>query len=210
VYATGENFSSRLTFKEPHYADHFRIDAFRSEAAGHNWGPSPWFLPELQSVKSDDVKVWSDEWAEYVNDSAEYLLGLILIHDSTLWPAWIPPSTVKRWRHALREADFSDQYTFIPYWEQDVVDLRREQTYVSFYVDRERGRLLVVYLNHTDGSEPVRLDLDWEKLGLDPAGATAKSLAHGYLGERNRAGLDGGTLEFFCTPQDYRLIYVQE
>ena len=215
VYASGENFSSRITMGQPHYAYHFRIDAFKSEARGHNWGPTCWFLPQLHNVRAPfeekygkERDKWYPHWAKFVTESGEYLIGLILLHDSTLWPAWIPGEPVKYMREGLRKADFNMSYEYIPYWNQKITTLDNPNTYASFYVDKERKRALLVYLNHTDSSEPVKVKLDWEQLGFDPSKAKAENLAHKYLGEKNWAKIVGNELQFSCGAQNYRLIYL--
>jgi len=215
VYATGENFSSRITMGNVHYASHFRVDAFKSESMGHNWGPTCWFLPQLHNVRAPFVEKygkerekWYPHWAKFVNGSAEYLIGLILLHDSTLWPAWIPKEPVKYMRDGLRKADFNMSYDYIPYWSQTIVKLENPDTYASFYIDKKRRRVLLVYLNHTEDSGPVRMKLDWKQLGLEPDRAKAENLAHKYLGRKNWAKVAGDELQFSSGAQNYRLIYI--
>jgi len=217
VYATGENFSSKITMGNVHYAYLFRVDAFKSESRGHNWGATCWFLPELQNVQGPFVEKygkepdkWYPHWEKFVRGSSEYLIGLILLHDSTLWPAYISQEATNRMRGALRKADFSDKYLMVPYWSQTIAKLPSQDTYASFYVDKKRKRVLIVYLNHTDSSEPVKMRLDWKQLGLEPAGVRAENLAHKYLGEKNWAKIAGNELQFSCGKQNYRLIYISQ
>ena len=112
-------------------------------------------------------------------------------------------------RDGLREADLNMDFEFIPYWSQTIAPVPGPDTYASFYVDRKRRRVVLVYLNNTDSAEPVALKLDWKALGLDAGRARAASLAHRHLGEENWAKVEGDVLTFSCTPRDYRLLVLQ-
>jgi hypothetical protein len=52
------------------------------------------------------------------------------------------------------------------------------------------------------------MKLDWAQLGLDPSRTKAENLAHQYLGADNWAKIAGDELQFSCTEQDYRLVYL--
>lgn len=215
VYATGENFSSKITNAQPHYAFLFPVDTFLTESRGHNWGPTCWFLTQLQNVRDPfkqkygkEKEKWYPPWAAFVNDSEEYIQGLVLLTDSTLWPGWSPEEPVKRMRDALRKVDFNMGYDFIGFWRQTITKDMPQNAYASFYVDKLRNRVLLVYVNNSDSHAPVRLKLDWKQLGLNPATVQAENLAHSYLGEKNWARTEGDALLFSCGPRNYRLIYL--
>jgi hypothetical protein len=217
VYATGENFSSKITMSQPHYADHMRLDAFKAEALGHNFGPTCWFLTQLHNVRGpfreqygEERSKWYGPWSDFVLESEQYIEGMVLLHDSTLWPGWSPEGQVKRFRQALRTADFGDAYTFVPYWEQTITPTLPDGAYASFYVDAARKRVLLVYLNSTTNADPVRLTLDWTQLGLDPAKVKAENLVHAYQGEQNWARIEGNAVVFSSGARNFRLIYLTQ
>jgi hypothetical protein len=66
-------------------------------------------------------------------------------------------------------------------------------------------RALVVLMNDTDWQGDVRLTVDWEKLGFDPAKATIDNAAFGAPVRR-----EGRSLVVPTTKRDVRLVSIRQ
>jgi hypothetical protein len=219
-YADGENFTSRLSMKEPGYWSHYRVDSFKAQSMGHNFGPAGWFLHELSVLRGNFVDPRSGEdpekvyelkgWLDYCTGSSEYMHGLIMLHDSCIWEGNSLKSPLARLRAALRKYGWGMQYQFVPYWEQQIVKLDGPDQYVSFYLDKANQRALILFLNNADTEGIMTWEPQWEALGFDdPRGLRVENAAHAYLGpEKNWAKIDGDALQFTYGTRNYRLIAI--
>ena len=130
VFVDGENFTSRLTKKEPDYHRLYPVEVFLAQSMGRNFGPSVWFLDEF--TRSGAVA--EEDWKRLVAQPVTHLYGLILLHDSGYWKAWGLKEGYRMVDEALRKCSFDDRYRMIPYWNQTLVRLP-EKAYATFYVD---------------------------------------------------------------------------
>ena len=130
VFVDGENFTSRLTKKEPDYHRLYPVEAFLAQSMGRNFGPSVWFLDEF--TRSGAVA--EEDWKRLGAQPVTHLYGLILLHDSGYWKAWGLKEGYRMVDEALRKCSFDDRYRMIPYWNQTLVRLP-EKAYATFYVD---------------------------------------------------------------------------
>ena len=94
--------------------------------------------------------------------------GLCLLHDTPYWMAF------GRWyQHtidALRRVGFDEEWTMVPYWRQEVVDLP-DDVYATFYRRPDNRRAILILLNNTDRNLDLELTLDWRALGFEDSSA---------------------------------------
>lgn len=172
----GENTYSRLDRKENRgYEKFLTLDTYRAQYMGHNFGPAVGLLPQFTRAGS----IRREEAAEIGPRHAEYVLGLVLLHDSQLWIAYFydnqPLITLYS---ALEKHDFATGgYAFSPYWKQKITPaLPENQAVASFYVDRDKQKALMVLMNMSGADQDFALRLDPAALGFQPK--TAANACH--------------------------------
>ena len=135
----GENYVSLLDRKDNRgYEKVLTLEQFAAEyAAQNNFGPYSVVLPQF----SRSGAIRADEWEELGYQHAEYLLGLIFLHNSQLWyPAYIPVEPTNRLYLAFDKYGLTGAWSYVGYWKQSVAQLP-EDVKASFFVapDRRRG-----------------------------------------------------------------------
>jgi len=170
----GENFTARLDRKENRgYERVLSLDAFAAQYnTQNNLGPVSVFLPEFE--RSGSIR--RDEWSAVGTQPADYILGLILLHDSQLWWAYIHSEQTIKVYSALDRAGWGKQYEFVPYWSQRAAKLPNGVV-ATFYRDRERKRALAVVMNLNEQPVALNAAIDMDELGL-PMAAAASDLVH--------------------------------
>jgi hypothetical protein len=145
----GENYTGWLDRKNNRgYENVLSVDQFRAEySAQNNFGPASIFLPEFERAKS----ITPDEWKTLGYGHADYLLGLIFLHDSNLWWIWMPETHVAQVYGAFDATGWDADWTFIPYWRQKYFSLP-EGVYASLYQSPDSKKVLLVIMN-TSGKE---------------------------------------------------------
>ena len=112
----GEQF--RRPSSGANYYQALTLDQYRASCMGHNFGPPDCFLPEFASTASrsgQDPNYWYTEAAE---PEVRHLLGMILVHDSKVVPAYSttkPYSEIRAAQEAFGQWD--DAMAFRPYWD---------------------------------------------------------------------------------------------
>ncbi|MCC7350900.1 MAG: hypothetical protein IT446_10045 [Phycisphaerales bacterium] len=152
----GENFTGMLNRKNNRgYENVLRMDQFRAEySAQNNFGPASIFLPEF----SRSGAIMDDEWETLGYAHAEYLLGLVLMHDSNFWWAIFPINVLHDAYLALDKAGLNSQWTFVPYWNQTYFKLP-EGVNASLYLSPDKSRAIVVVMNVSGNDQSVDLPL---------------------------------------------------
>ncbi len=140
----GENYTGMLNRKDNRGYEHvLRLDQFRAEySAQNNFGPASVILPEF--TRSGAIK--PEEWKELGYGHAEYLLGLILVHDSSIWWSYFPVEVLSQAYAALDKTGLNSTWSFEPYWRQKVFDLP-QGVVASLYVSPDKSRAVVVVMN---------------------------------------------------------------
>jgi hypothetical protein len=137
------------------YDNVLRMDQFRAEySAQNNFGPASIFLPEF----SRSGAIMDDEWETLGYAHAEYLLGLVLMHDSNFWWAIFPINVLHDAYLALDKAGLNSQWTFVPYWNQTYFKLP-EGVNASLYLSPDKSRAIVVVMNVSGNDQSVDLPL---------------------------------------------------
>ena len=167
IMIDGENLTGRVGQDESYYGA-LPLDTFRAEYMPRQWGSIPALLPQHARAASI-FKTRSDTYwytAPEAHKPIEHLLGLVLVHDALIWPAWeVRPDAL--WR-AQDEFGWDDAVTFLPYWESHecVRVLAPESDNVVVSVFRRPGKAMLVPFNNTDTDVALRLGITPAKLGL--------------------------------------------
>lgn len=199
----GENTYSRLDRKENRgYEKFLTLDTYRAQYMGHNFGPAVGLLPQFTRAGS----IRREEAEELGPQHAEYVLGLVLLHDSQLWIAYFYDDKPLRTLYtALEKHDFATgNYSFIPYWKQKIISpLPETEAVASFYVNQPQGKALLVLMNMSGKSKDISLPLDTGVLGFAP-----KSISNACHSEA--VMLENGRLQLPNLPSHtYRLLVLE-
>ncbi len=155
----GENYTGMLDRKENRGYEHvLSLDQFRTEySAQNNFGPATVFLPEFG--RSGAIK--AEEWKELGYGHAEYLLGLMLAHDSNIWWTYFPQEVLAQAYGALDKVGWTSAWTFVPYWHQTAFKLP-EGVVASLYRSPDKSKVVVVVMNVSGKDQVVDLPLSGE------------------------------------------------
>jgi hypothetical protein len=149
-YLDGEHFRGRV---KDSYMDLITLDTFRAEFMGRQWGIMPFFLPEFPADLAKQV------------EPTRGLMGLLMIHDVSVWPIWCNTAVANEALAALDEFGYVNS-EFIPYFDPvppAVADMK--DVYVSAYKRADGWVLLIVAnLSREDRRGEVRLNA--ERLGV--------------------------------------------
>ncbi len=112
----GENYYWALNRTDNRgYENVLNIDQFRTEySSQNNFGPASVFLPQFQNVNS----ISADEWKTLGYHHADYMLGLIFLHDSKVWWAYMPFEHLSEVHTAFNATGRNADWSFTPYWQQ--------------------------------------------------------------------------------------------
>ena len=163
----GEQFRSRNG--QVNYYDVISLDQFRAEFMGHNWGFVGIFLPEFASSAQgagQDPGWWYTPAAE---KEVRHLLGMILVHDSQVTPAYSTEVPYIQIRQAQDEFGWDDSLEFLPYWNNDLyvtISAANENLVVSIFRDPAQTKAMLVVFNNTDGDISSTITLNFTNLGV--------------------------------------------
>lgn len=155
----GENLTGAVGLAGNYY-DALPLDTFRAEYMPHQWGTIPALLPQ-HARSASILKGREEELYFYESPEAqkpiEHLLGLVMVHDALIWPAWeVRPNAL--WA-AMDEFGWDDEIEFVPYWAEDervrVLGPDAEGAVVSAFL--RPGRAMLVPLNNTDEDVVLRV-----------------------------------------------------
>lgn len=186
-YLDGEHF--RGVVKDS-YLDVMTLDSFRCEYMGRQWGIMPFFLPEFDAENAAKV------------EPTRGLMGLLMIHDTNIWPIWCNTKVVDEAFKALDEFGWIDA-EFIPYFDkQPPASTSLKDLYISGY-KRPDGNVLLVIANlgREDRSGPVQVDL--KRLGLKPLRAISWP-------DKTLLPMTGGTIDLQVPGLGYRMVVLQK
>lgn len=199
----GENTVALLDRKENRgYERVLTLEQFAAEyAAQNNFGPYTVMLPQF----SRSGAIRAEEWDALGYQHAEYLLGLIFLHNSQLWyPAYIPTKPTNKLYYAFDKNGLNSDWRFIGYWKQAAAQLPANVK-ASFYVAPDGRRAFMMMMN-----------LRWEdvtaEVALDPAALGMKrvSLATALYHENAGGRLQDGTIHGMALPaKSFRLFLLE-
>jgi len=150
------------------YYDLLPLDKMRAEFMSYNWGPLTAFLPAFVPYDGSDVRYLED--APETIASIEHLVGLFLLHDSQMWPAWMNTKPLYDVWLAQEKFGWDDEVEFIPYWD------KRASEYVSLEtggvqpvvcsIFKRPDKVMLVLFNNSDEDAEVTIRLNADKMGL--------------------------------------------
>ncbi len=199
----GEHFIGVLDRKNNRgYERVLPLDKYAAEfAAQNNFGPYSIFLPQFH--RSGSIK--PDEWAGIGYQPAEYILGLIFLHNSQMWFSayTVDEPCLELYRaFDVNGLDSSCEYT--GYWKQDAVRLP-ENVKASFYVSADKQKAFMLIMNFAWEDRTLDLQIDPSKIDMKPSLSEVRMLYP--QGEIQRAG---NTLKQVKIPaKNFRLILIE-
>jgi hypothetical protein len=129
AYLSGEQF--RGVVKDD-YLDVLKLDQLRAEFMGKQWGLVPIFLPEFDTENAKKI------------EPTRGMMGLLISHDITVWPAWCNVAEANRGLAALDRYDVTNS-EFIGYFAaQPAATSQSANLIVSSYRKSASDQLLVV------------------------------------------------------------------
>lgn len=167
IFLDGENFYSQLDRKENRgYEKVLSIDKFRAGYSGqNNFGPETLFLSEFERVSIE-----RNEWQELGYGHMDYVLGLVLLHDSNISWNWMDPKHLLKVYSALDATGLNGDWEFVPYWRQKYVELP-EGVYASYYKSPKNDKVFAVLMNTSGEDREISLPMALDKITY----ASAKS-----------------------------------
>lgn len=152
----GENYDILLDRKDNRgYENTLSIDQFRTEYnAQNNFGPSTTFLPDFERAGS----IRPDEWKTLGLGHADYILGLVLLHDSNLWWDLMPVDHISKVYNTLDVAGMDAKWSFTPYWQQKNLPLPND-VHASSYQSPDGKKNVLVVMNTSGKDQQVSLPI---------------------------------------------------
>lgn len=167
----GENYAGLLDRKTNRgYENVLTLDQFRTEySAQNNIGPATVLLPQFERSGA----ILKDEWKELGYGHAQYLLGLVLLHDSSIWWSYFPNEVLAETYGALDKAGWNSSWTFVPYWNQTKLNVP-DGVKVSSYISPDKSKTILIVFNDSAQNQTIDLPLSSAAIGLkNPTGASA-------------------------------------
>jgi len=196
----GENYTSILNRKDNRgYEKVLGLDTFAAQYnTQNNMGPVSVFLPEFQ--RSSAIK--NEEWEQFGTQPADYLNGLLLLHDGVIWWAYTHYEQLMKLFHALDALEWSHDYEFIPYWRQGALQLP-DGVVASFYKDRRKARTLGIVMNMNEAPVSLNAGLQLDALGV-PAASRPRDILH-----EQPCSIGTGKLEVTIPAKTFRAIVLE-
>lgn len=120
-------------------------------------GVMPMLLPNLGRVGSPKSR-----WMPKYNDQ---LLALTLLHDSMLWICWCDTNYIRKFYRILDNFGYKDKdLQFLSYRRQKVITSKNKNVFISIY--KLKNKAMAVVVNKEKQSQKVKLDINWQKLGI--------------------------------------------
>ncbi len=160
----GENFCSLHDRKSNRGMENFlTLEKFAAEyAAQNNFGPYSIVLPQF----SRSGAIRKDEWEKLGYQHAEYLLGLIFLHNSQLLvPAYIPVEPTTKLYYTFDKNGLDSTFKYIGYWRQQVIKLP-DNLKASFFVSPDKKKAFMIVMNFSWKDESIDLKINSAKLGM--------------------------------------------
>jgi hypothetical protein len=156
----GENYTGLLDRKDNRgYEKVLSVDQFRAEySAQNNFGPASVFLPEFDRSKA----IMPGEWKDLGYQHADYLLGLIFLHNSNIWWTYMPYDHLAQVYNDMDSTGWNSDWKFIPYWNQKYFSLP-QGVYISLYQSPDSRKVLLVMMNTSGKDQEMNLPLTFGK-----------------------------------------------
>ncbi len=165
----GENYNTRLDRPgNLGYEDLLSLDQFRTEySTQNNFGPASVLLPEFKPA----LPVEGDTWKKLgYHPHAQYVMGLLLMHDSNVWWANFPPEILVDVYSSLDKTGWNSSWKFVPYWNQQYFTLPQGIN-ASVYESPDGKKNVLVVMNTSGKDQQIELPLALGKNTLRTAKA---------------------------------------
>jgi glycosyl hydrolase family 123/concanavalin A-like lectin/glucanase superfamily protein len=160
----GENFVGLHDRKNNRGMENFlTLDKFAAEyAAQNNFGPYSIVLPQF----SRSGAMRKNDWKELGYQHAEYLLGLIFLHNSQLWfPAYIPVEPTMKLYYTFDKNGLDSTFEYIGYWKQQAIKLPKDIK-ASFFISPDKKKAFMIVMNFSWKDKVMDFNIDLSKLGM--------------------------------------------
>jgi len=160
------------------YYEKLPLDRFRAAYMCHNLGPMMVFLPEFapsaQRAGDKNWQRWYKDTPE-VRKKVRHLLGMLLLHDVKVWPAFSTFEPYDQIRDAQDEfGQWDDAMEFLPYWHNSqylLLEPEDENLVCSVFRGKPQGadvqpRAMFVMFNNTDQDMDAAMHLNFKNLGI--------------------------------------------
>jgi len=156
----GENYTGLLDRKENRgYEKVLSVDQFRTEySAQNNFGPASVFLPEFGRSKA----ILPEEWETLGYQHARYLLGLVLLHDSSIWWTYFPAEVLSGAYSALDKTGWNADWKFVPYWNRKYFQTPNG-VYASIYQSPDSNKDVLIVMNTSGKDQQLSIPLTLDK-----------------------------------------------
>jgi len=187
------------------YYDVISLAQFRAEFMGHNWGFVGVFLPEFASSAQragQDPAFWYTPAAE---KEIRHLLGMILVHDSQVTPAYSSEVPYIQIREAQNEFGWDDSLEFLPYWdnaEYVTISPTNENLVVSVFRDPAQTKAMLVVFNDTDSNISSTITLNFANLGV--SGTVLRDPINS-----ESFPISGGQASVLMPYRDFRILFIE-
>jgi len=194
-------------FRRPpvNYYNVIRLDQFRAEFMGHNWGFVGVFLPEFAAAADragEDPNFW---YTSAAAKQVRHLLGMILVHDSQVWPAYSTEVPYNQIRAAQDQFGWDDSLEFLPYWDNAsyvTITPANENLVVSVFRDPARTKAMLVVFNNTDSNIDSTISLNFSNLGV--SGTTLRDPINGET-----FPIANSQASVFMPYRDFRILFLE-
>jgi len=190
----GETFRGYLRDVYTNYYTVLPLDLFRAQFMGHNMGFVGSFLPEFRNTTEKEVR---------------HLLGMILLHDSKVTPAYthMLPEPMKPFddiRSAQDEfGEWDDDMDFLPYWDNSqYVTVSPSNDNLVCTVFRGSSKVMLVVFNNTDSNISTTVTLNFGNLGI--SGTQLRDLQSSEV-----FVISGNSATFTMAYRDYRMFLLE-
>ena len=155
------------TLDKTNYYELLKLEDWRAEYMGINYGTVPVFLPQPARRVHGNKALWRHVMSETGIPASQHVVGMLLVHDIIPWPAYMHPEPFARVR-AMKDAfGWDDELSFIGYWTQhDMASVEADQQPVVTSICRRPGKALIVVMNNSDREARVQLKLSPATLGV--------------------------------------------
>jgi hypothetical protein len=206
----GEQFRAS-EYPDVNYFRSLPLATFRAAFMGHNYGPAAVFLPEFSAkaeLRGQDPAFWHSAAA---HAQIRHLLGLALVHDAHVLPAYSAHEPYEQLRRAQDEfGQWDDAMEFRPYWKSSALVQLAPSTgdlVCSVFRGRPRlagapSRVMLVVLNNGDADRHATLTVDARALG-------AARLLRDLVRSQVFPLAQNGAARVFLPKRDFRILLLE-
>jgi hypothetical protein len=156
----GENYAFLLHRPENRgYEKILSVDQFRAQFSPQtNRGSASFLIPQFERMGV----VTPDEWPTEGYSRADYMLGLVFLHDSNIWWESLPDEYWTKAFGAFEATGRNADWSFTPYWHQKEISLPAG-VYASTYQSPDQKKAVLVIMNTSGKDQDINVPLALNK-----------------------------------------------